>query len=293
MSRLKILAALCLVSAGSPAPMLGQAPTPRAVVEGLDLERSRVGRVVAHFAEPDRARAEEMAALVDAAATRYATELGLSFGLELAALRPEHWFADIPGIPYAIPWPSMKERLLVLPSSLEEGLLIEGRDALEDRRRVDFVALHEFGHVAAREYFRPASEADYIPIKWFEELVATYFAYAHVASSDPEWAAAARGEWSSQLERYTPPVLSLDWRFMNSLPGREMAQAYGWYQFLLNLRAAELYDRHGVGLLRGLKERLAWNDAQSWSDETVLAVMDGLDPEFARWARNFGNGQPR
>jgi hypothetical protein len=286
------LAAVGLVTALTPETMPGQAPTPRAVVEGLDLERLRVGRVVAHFAEPDRERAEEMAALVDRAAALYEEELGLSFDLELAALRPEDWFSDIPGIPYAIPWPSMKERLLLLPSSLEEGLLIEGRDALEDRRRVDFVALHELGHVAAREYFRPASGEDYVPVKWFEELVATYFAYAYIASADAEWAGAARREWRRQVEGFAPPVRSLDWSFMNSLPGGELARVYGWYQFLLNLRAAELHERHGVGLLTVLKERLAWEEAQGWDDEAVLAVFDTVAPEFSRWARSFGGDQP-
>jgi hypothetical protein len=167
----------------------------------------------------------------------------------------------------------MNERLLVVPSSLTVGLLVERRTPLAGRRLVDFVTLHEFGHVAAKEYYRPGDTVAYVPVQWFRELVATYFAYAYVASVDPDWAAAARQEWAADVAAFTPAVQSLDWRFMGSLTGRELARTYEWYQLLLNLRAAELFTAHGTQLLMDLR-RLPWDNSRNWTTEIVLAALD-------------------
>ncbi len=273
--------------AALPSPASAQAEAPMAVLSRLGLATEQVGRVTAHFAAADRARARELAVLVESAAAMFDAELGLSFPLQLAALGPDDWFADIPGIPYAIPWPAMNDRLLVVPSSLTTGLLVEGRSPVAGRRLVDFVTLHEYGHVAAKEYYRAGDTADYIPVHWFRELVATYFAYDYIASVDPAWARAARQEWAAEVAAFTPAVISLDWRFMGSLGGRELARTYEWYQLMLNLRAAELHDAHGTRLLIELR-RLPWGHAQEWTTDSVLGELDGLTPAFATWARGFG-----
>lgn len=232
----------------------------------------------------------ELALLADDAATFFERELGVSFPFGVVALAPEQWFSDIPGIPYAIPWPSMPDRLIFMPSSLSEGLLIRGVDAVEDRRRVEFVLLHEYGHLLAKAYFRPGSEEDYVPVKWFEELLANYFAYAYLHEAQGEWAEAARAEWVAELHRFTPPVLSLDWRFMNALPPPVLSETYGWYQFLLNLRAAELYGEHGPGFLSLLQERLSWGEAEDWTSEPLLSELEAIAPGFEAWVADLEGG---
>ena len=263
------------------------AGSPREIVEGLDLDTAGVGRVTAHFEPGDRSRALELAALVESAAALFEEELGLSFAIELAALPPDKWFSDIPGIPYAIPWPSMNERLLLLPSSLQVGLLVEGRDPGTARRLVDFVALHEYGHVAAKEYFRPGDRTDYIPVQWFRELIATYFAYSYIATADPAWAEASKAEWAAAVGASTPSVLSLDWAFMNEMNGIELAQTYEWYQLMLNLKAAELYEVHGISFLPTL-QRLPWDRSHDWTSAAVIESLSQIDPDLSEWARNFG-----
>ena len=270
--------------------------SPLARVESLPLRTLEVGGVVAYSLPEDRERARQLATLAASAAKYFERELDLALPVRIAALRPADWFSDIPGLPYAIPWPSMSEGLIVMPSSLEEGLLVEGRDAREDRRRIDFVLLHEDGHLLARRYFRPADGHDYLPVKWFEELLATYFAYSFVAAAEPSWAEAARTEWRSQLRAFDPPVHSLDWSYMNALPGPEIARNYAWYQFLLNLRAAELHERYGIALLRRLKAGLQWERSADWTTATLLPRLDAIAPGFAAWADEVaaggGAGQP-
>ena len=266
--------------------------TPKEIVEDLSLNTAEVGRVTAHFKPADRSRALELATLVEEASAMFEDELGLSFSIELAALAPDDWFADIPGIPYAIPWPSMNERLLLLPSSLQVGLLVEGREPEIAKRLVDFVALHEYGHIAAKEYFRPGDRADYIPVQWFRELVSSYFAYCYIATAYPAWAEASRAEWAAAVAASAPPVLSLDWGFMNEMTGIELAQTYEWYQLMLNLKAAELFDVHGIALLRELK-RLPWDQSRDWTTAAVIESLNPIDPDLSEWARNFGVPQSR
>lgn len=279
------LASLLVVATSlllSPAVQARDLP-PLARLQAMGLETTEHGRVTAYFAPADRARAEEMAALTERAAAFFERTRGLRFDLGVAALAPEDWFSDIPGIPYAIPWPSMPERLIFVPSSLEEGLLVQGPTELDDRRRVDFVLLHEYGHIAAREYFRPTDEADYLKVKWFEELLATYFAHAFLQASDPAWARAARAAWLDEVGGHAPAVLSLDWSFMNDLPGDELARTYAWYQFVLNLRAAEIHDDHGLEFLRALKGRLPWQEADDWTTAGLLPRLEAIAPGFESW----------
>ena len=128
------------------------------------------------------------------------------------------------------------------------------------------------------------STHDYLQVKWFEELLATYFAYSYVAAAEPAWAKAARAEWRSQIEAFDPPVHSLDWSYMNALPGPEVARNYAWYQFLLNLRAAELHDTYSVALLNRLKVELPWESSDTWSTATLLPLLDAIAPGFRIWA---------
>ena len=270
-----------------------QAPSPLARVQALGLETARIGRVEVYFAPGDRERAEQLAALSGAAADFYRRELGISFEHAVAALAPEDWFSEFPGMPYGMPWPSMPERLILMPSSLDQGLLIGGQDELEDRRTVDFVLLHEYAHLAAKAYFRPTSERDYLPVKWFEELVANSLAYAFVDASDPEWASADRRKWQSVVDGFTPPVLSLDWSFMNDLPPDELARVYGWYQNLLNLRAAELHEEHGLGFLRALRRELDWQASDDWTTESLLPSLEAVAPGFEAWAGDLRGARAR
>jgi hypothetical protein len=260
-------------------------------VEALDLDTLKVGHVTAYFAAPDRERATELAKLSERAATFFEREFGFSFDFRLAVLAPEHWFSEFPAIPYAIPWSSVPERLIFVPSSLEQGLLVEGLGRKVDRRRtVDFVLLHEYGHLAIKEYFFAGSDRDEPEPPWFNELLANVFAYAYVRTSDPEWAERSKEMWMGVVESRTPPVLSLDWTFMNELPPDELAQTYGWYQNLLNLRAAELYDTHGLHFLRALKDQLLWEDSDEWTTASLLPSLERLAPGFEAWGHELESG---
>jgi hypothetical protein len=272
----------CLMLAST---VRAQERSPQTRIEALGLESITVGRVTTLFVPDDRARARQLAELSDAAATFFERELGVSFKFRLAVLGPKDWFSPHgAGLPYGIPWCSVAERLMVVPASLKEGALIDGQNAHDDRWRVDFVTLHEFGHLTAKQYLHPTSAQEEMPVQWFEELVATFFAYAFVSSFDREGAERARRDWIGRVEGYTPRKRSLDWSFMRTLPPAELGATYGWYQYVLNLRVADVYGRHGIAFLRALKERLPFRTMNTWTTESLLGHLDRIAPGFQRWA---------
>lgn len=273
------------------APVGAQGVPPLERIQAFDLDTLQAGPVTVHFPPPERARAEELATLVREASAFFERELGIPFDLGVVALTPENWFEPIPGVPYAVPWSWVPERLIFVPSSLEEGVLVRGRGGRVERRRIiDFIALHEYGHLATKEYFLSGSDQDEVPISWFDELLANVFAYAFVRSTDPAWAQAGKEMWAGVVESRTPAVLSLDWSFMNDLPPRERVRTYGWYQNMLNLRAAELHDEHGLDFLRTLKGELSWEEMSDWTTASLLVSLEEIAPGFMLWADSLGTG---
>jgi hypothetical protein len=283
-------ARMCVIAAwmvAAPA-VQAQEPSPLARVDALALDTARVGRVTAHFAPGDGQRAAQLAELAEEAAAFFERELGLSFQFRLAVLSPGHWFSEFEGGPYTIPWYSPAEALIIVPSS-DEGLPAGSSFP----RAVDFIPLHEYGHLAAKRYFHSGSARAEIPLLWFEELLATYFAYSFVASWDPPWAETMRGEWAANVAGFSPRERSLDWRCMGSLPPAELGRTYGWYQNLLNVRAAEIHDGHGVAFLPALKEGLSWADLEHWETGSLLPHLDAVSPGFEAWADRLESGTDR
>ncbi|MBZ0111251.1 MAG: hypothetical protein K8J08_02190 [Thermoanaerobaculia bacterium] len=256
-------------------------------VEALGLDREQVRRVTVYFSTADKEHALQFATLSEAAGAYFEREFGASFPLRLAVLSPEDWFDPYPGgdsLPYGMPWGWVDDLLMTAPASLDTGVLIFGPDRDANRQRVEFVLLHEFGHLASKQYLHPDGPRPYSSVKWFEEFLATYFAYAYVRTHDPEWAEASRKEWLEFVRGYSPAVISLDWSFMQELPPGEFARTYAWYQNLLNLRVVDVYDRHGLNFLRTIGEHLPWEKSGNWTNESVLRSLDEFAPGFEAWA---------
>ena len=178
-----------------------------------------------------------------------------------------------------------------MPASLDEGVLITGSDRSANLRRVRFVMLHEFGHLASKQLLHPNSGQPYSAVRWFDELIATYFAYAFVRASDPDWARAAQDEWQRAVEEFTPPVVSLDWSHFRDLSPVEFARTYAWYQNVLNLHAATLYEEHGLDFLRSVRDRLDWQSAANWTTVGLIPVLDDIAPGFQAWASALERGE--
>lgn len=291
-SRVMWIALVCLLT--RPEPAQGQAQTPLHRVRTAGLDSAMVGRVTAFFAPGDRAHANDLAALLDRAADYFQRDFGGSFPLYLAVLRPQTWFDpyddDVPAL-YGVPWGWIPESLIGAPASLTEGILIQGPDEEANLRRVRFVMLHEYGHLAAKEYLHPQGRQLYSSVRWFEEMLATYFAYAFVHRADPDWARTGRREWAQVVQRDPPDSATLDWRFMARLPPQQSGQVYAWYQNLLNVRAADLYAEHGLDFLREVRDQLPWANSDEWTTDMLLTHLESFAPGFQLWAEQLRQGR--
>jgi len=259
-------------------------------VQSFGLDSIRTKNVLIYFDSKDSLRAREFADLSVSMAEFYEQAIGVNFDFKVAILQPQHWFSEFPGIPYAIPWPFFSDRIIMMPSSLTEGIMIDNKlNRQKNRWIVDFVLVHEYGHLLDKDYFRPFDENDYFGVGWFRELIANYFAYAYIHSTDSDWTVGAKELWGAKLLDYEPKEFTLNWSFMNDLAPQELGPTYAWYQFMLNLKAAELYEKHGVEFLRTLKSRLDWQDNKNWNTESLLPILDSISPGFIKWSENIEN----
>ena len=278
----------------SPPPILGQAGSPLHRVRSIGLDSVTVGQVTTFFAPEDRALATDLAALTDAAADYFAAAFRGGFPLYLAVLQPNTWFDPYQRgtpAPYGMPWGWIPDSLMGVPASLREGVLIVGPDEQADLRRVRFVMLHEYGHLAAKRYLHPQSDQLYSSVRWFEEFLATYFAYAFVHQADAEWARVGRQEWVDFVQADAPASATLDWSFMFRLPPQQFGRTYAWYQNLLNVRAADVYSEHGLHFLPELRDRLPWSSSEEWTTEMLLPLLDSVAPGFQTWAEGLQEGR--
>lgn len=257
-------------------------------IKDLGLSTFSTKEATVYFDKPDSIRGREFEDLSSNIVRFYEQHFGISYNLKVAALEPRNWFSEFPGIPYAVPWPYFPDRIIMMPSSLTEGIMINPkRSRQENKWFVDFVLIHEYSHFLEKDYFRPADKNDYISVKWFGEFIANYFAYAYIYSVDSAWAAGAKNMWRENLKAYTPNTFSLDWSFMNNLPPQELGPTYAWYQVMLNLKAAELYEKDGLKFLHTLKAKLPWHQVREWNTQKLLTLLETFYPGFEEWSENI------
>lgn len=246
-------------------------------VGALGLDSMSASNITTYFAAADRDRAVQVMTLLESAAAHFERELGVTFDLRTAVLAPASWISYIPAAPAVIPWAAEADRLIIVPTS--DAPLPGGFTGM-----IDFITLHEYGHLAANQYFLDASEGDYGTAYWFGEILATYFAYDHLRSRHPIRTDSALKDMAANLASFTPREVSLDWSFMRDLPPDELQRTYGWYQQMLNLKVADVHARYGLDFLRMVRERLPWEGRGSWTTTTMLSMLDEIAPGFQAWA---------
>jgi hypothetical protein len=287
---MKTSLAACSIVVACSCGVQAQAGPVRELVEALGLPCFSRGRVTVHYSVGERERAEHFVRLSENVAAHYEQELGVAFPFDVVVLAPDDWLQrQGPGMPYGIPWAPVAERMIFVPSSLREGALIES-DAVENRHMVDAVLVHEFGHLVNKAYFHPDSAHEEFPILWFEELVANFVSYRYAALTDSAWAQSVRQRSRRGVERFTPSTRSLDWSFMRELSGPEAADTYGWYQYMLNLRAADLYAEYGQMLLPRLRAELSIDALDRWTTKSLLDELDRIAPGFHAWVGDLERG---
>ena len=279
-------------------PAAGQAGSPLDRILALEVEVIEVGRVHVIYSshpetDPDEgeAAARKAAAPFVDAADYFAGELARDFRFALALLSPRDWHRVQAGR-HAIPWSWQPDRLVVLPVRSDIGLLQQGgQDSARAGRVLQVVALHQLGHVVAAAYYHPHDyRAPHPPVRWFDELLASYLAHAYMAERAPELAEFAEEVALDVVATTEPRFSSLaqyDRYYDGFLSSPGGATNLGWYQNAFNLRATRLYDRHGAELMTRLREALPWDRLESWTTEELLEELGDVAPGLQAWAADL------
>ncbi|MDX1673266.1 MAG: hypothetical protein R3314_00585 [Longimicrobiales bacterium] len=261
------------------------------------MARVEAGRATVFFSVHDdqggargEAAARRMAEPLGAAADFFAERLDGDFHFNFALLSPRDW-GRTGGPPYPLPWHSQPDRLVVVPVRPDISPMVGGPDRARARRTLDVMSVHQLGHIVTAAYFHPADfRAPEPPVRWFDELLASYLAYTYLQEHDPELAEFME-DYAREVTLGTEPRFSslahYDAFRETYLSSTQGATDLSWYHNAFNLRAAQLYRRHGSDLMHRFRSELPWSRIESWTTDELLGLLDELSPGFLAWAEEM------
>lgn len=282
-------------------PLVAQAQTDPyrmlETVQQLQLDSS-AGAVPVYFSPGYEERGTRLRAMLEEAADFFDDSIDTEVAYTLAVLDERHWRALREGLPYGVPYTSVGEPWLVVLSAAPERSVVyqehrQHSDEAVAKRFVDLVGFHELGHLYTVEYIYPHLAGTSAPIGWFEEMLATYFAYAFLRNVYPEWATV----WDTVIDR---TVAFADQQRYTSLTDFEERQKdisrtstgavpsnYGWYQAAFHQRVRDVFQQQGLTFVVRIKRELPWQDVQEWTTEQLLTRLDRIAPGFLNWAEEL------
>jgi hypothetical protein len=216
--------------------------------------------------------------------------LGVRAEINVAVLVDPDWRRIQPGA-YGEPFLSDGPPwVVVMPAAPQRSVLFSqvGDRIGEDvaAAMIDNLAFLEAGRVYARELLLPDTAQETPPLQWFDDFLAHYVAYSVVSKVAPEMAVIWDIHTWKVLEEPIPQLSTLDEfekehsGFRASTEGRQNDL---WYQSLFASRVAELYQKHGIGFLAELKQRMPADGSEEWTTASVLEVLVAMDPGFRGW----------
>ncbi len=277
---------------------------PRVVT--LDLP-SLPGPVPTYHDRGAKERAERLQADLREMNGFYQEKLGVQVAVHLAVLHSNQWTRVNP-FPFGLPgvlgeppvvfapahsggWAfhQMLGRKAAIPANVWQDYLRATQKTFEAASDdfVDFIALHELGHVLCIHYGIDPS------CNWLNEFLASYFGYAFLAERRPE----------------RKPVIALFGRPSPTRPKHTtladferlyfLVEDYGWYQGMFEQRIQEMYPQAGLQFLKDLKRVLLRTvpipDGVAIPDpvltrippEVVVEKLESVAPGFRAWAAGF------
>ena len=264
-----------------------------------DLPTMEKNGLVVSYSEGSEERAQLQMNRVLAMKDYYEKPLDASVFLALILLNEEDW-GDI-GLPFGVPAiDTSGEVSIIIAPATQDGVLVQ--DALSQTDLVpqtvfdqldevgytfeqaakdfpDLVAFHEVGHA-----FAQALELENLNL-WLSELTATYFLQGYLVENEPELAQVwlAMGA-VSYLQGGAPEYTSLA-KFDELYSGVGVPN-YDWYQKQFAKKAADLYERHGLGFARALQEMFGGVDSLDGVD-ALNRLEEQFPGEFISWAQEM------
>jgi hypothetical protein len=300
--RTALLCVALLSIAGGVGPVWAQneeGPTDFERIRQLKLDSLDAGLWV-YYSRGYEDRARAIGRQVSASNVFYRDSLKADADIRVALLDPADFerAGFVHGLPYGLPY--IDDGIAVLPADLASGAVIEMYAPFETtasakivadlqavglsyelakRRMVDLIGLHEIGHAQVYAYGLDAKQ------HWFNEFLASYFAYGYMRSREPEMAVVWDAVMQAGREGYEPTHRSLD--DLNRLYAGVGVGDYVWYQNVFQDRIRAVYDEHGLDFLRRTLDRMSDPQWDPESSAELLAVLEEIAPGFLAWAEEY------
>ncbi|MEM8486790.1 MAG: hypothetical protein AAF564_14655 [Bacteroidota bacterium] len=283
-----LMSIVCIAMTSLPRATFAQTDSTLIRVHALELEAT-TGALPVHYSSGKKIQATELSALLAKAAAYLATSLRVSTEINVALLSRDDWPAVWP-FPYGLPYASLNAPwVVVMPATPEESVLYPGfvglLNEIDARTMISNIGFHEIGHVYTSEYLYPP-DIDGPPLRWLDELLAQYLAYAVMQALDTQRAAIWDTFTTAMLNLPSPKYTTLEAfeaEYNGFLATPEGAQNYGWYQSLFAAKAGELFKTHGIALFSDLKTKLDWSNVSNWSTATAITNLESVAPGFQAW----------
>jgi hypothetical protein len=267
------------------------------------------GQIITYYSKGKEIRASELKTLLERASASLGDSLNLEINLTLAVLEAKEW-AQVIDKPYGLPtlrtgackrgggsFPEPRY-VAILPAGID-GPLYKDWIALKDsistktlkklkkvgvgfeqggKIMIDFVALHELGHA----YHLQLGIKNYV--NFFAEFMANYIAYAFLRSTEERLDKKVLAVLSANIETITPVHSSfIKWENFRS---SEHPPTEVWYNSIITLKAAEIYEQRGFEFLTAVKN--AFPEAEGkLNTETILARLDTIHPGILKWSKGI------
>ncbi len=271
--------------------------------------QSLSGKITTYYAQGSGDRANELKQLLERASQFFEDSLRVKPAITMAVLSPKEW-SVLMDRPYGLPTTRLggckrgtgnfaeARYAAIMPAGingplyndwmkLEDSVSAATLEKLKDagvtfeqggKILIDFVGLHEVGHVYAH-----AIGINYYT-NFFAELMADYLAYAFLRSTEERLDKKVLAILSAHIDGITPVHSSFTRyeRFRSS----EHPPTEAWYNSIITLKAAEIYEQRGVEFLFAVQK--AFPEAEGkLNTETIIARLESIHPGIIKWSEGI------
>jgi len=267
------------------------------------------GKVLTYYSTGQEKRANELKSLLERAAKLFEDSLKVEVDLVLAALDAKTW-SGLMDRPYGLPtmrsgackrgagsFPEPRYAA-IMPGAVDGPIYtswIELKDSLSastiqklketgigfeqgGKVLIDFVALHELGHAYAHKFGLN------FYVQFFAEFIADYLAYAFLRSTDERLDKKVIAVLTANVEGIIPVHSSFN-KYEN-FRSSEHPPTETWYNSVITLKAAEIYDQRGFEFLYAVQKVFTEKEGQLKTD-TIIARLDKIHPGILIWSEKI------